>query len=338
MRGVVLEPSGAPSPFATVAALQGGDFPMTVNVETDEDGRFGLPPRGAQASPLELRAYNAGRLGEALEVREDGREVVIRLRPAAVVRGRVVVRNGAAPEGFTLRVLEADGSVPGWAARGGSARTFVGDTFALYDAPAQALKLEVRTVDGRVGEAAVTLAPGEEAEVEVPLTGGAASIAGRAVWGASGAPAEGVALFLDRQVTASADTHSGPDGRFRLTDVRPGVHTVRLLAPDGRPETRSVKVAEGEAVELGDVKVAARRATPGTVGAGFSEERGQVSVAWLTPEGPAARAGMRVGDTLLSVDGVVVRNRQEAESRTRGTPGSPVRLSVRRDPGGEQHV
>jgi C-terminal processing protease CtpA/Prc len=114
------------------------------------------------------------------------------------------------------------------------------------------------------------------------------------------------------------------------------VHTLRLLAPDGRPETRSVKVAEGEAVELGEVKVAARRATPGTVGAGFSEERGQVSVAWLTPEGPAARAGMRVGDTLLSVDGVVVRNRQEAESRTRGTPGSPVRLSVRRDAGEQQ--
>jgi PDZ domain/Carboxypeptidase regulatory-like domain len=313
---------------------------MTVSVETDEDGRFGLPPRGAQASPLELAANNAGRTGEAHAVREDGAEVVIQLRPSAVLRGRVAARNGAPPaDGFTVKVLQADGSVPPWSVRGGGPeRTFPGDTFVLYDAPAQALKLEVRTADGRSGEAAVTLAPGQEAEVEVALTGSAASISGRAVWSTTGAPADGVAVFLDRQVTAGSDTHTGPDGRFRLENVRPGPHTVRLLAPDGRLESRTVKVADSEAVELGDVKVAARRTTPGTVGAGFSEERGRVSVAWLSPEGPAAKAGVHVGDALLAVDGVVVRSRVEAESRTRGTPGSPVRLNVRRDTGEEHQV
>jgi C-terminal processing protease CtpA/Prc len=72
------------------------------------------------------------------------------------------------------------------------------------------------------------------------------------------------------------------------------------------------------------------------VGAGFSEERGWVSFAWLTPEGPAARAGVRVGDRLLSVDGQVVRNRTEAESRTRGGAGTPVQVTVRREGGSEQ--
>ncbi len=338
IRGVVLEPSGAPSPHATVEAIQGGDFPLSVYVETDEDGRFGLPPRGPTAAPLTLKAFNAGRLGEASEVREDGREVVLRLRAAAVLRGRVLARGGGAVDGFTLQLLEADGSVPPWSARGGGERTFTGDSFALYDAPAQALRVDVRTRDGRVGHAAVKLAPGQEARVDVLLEGGTTFITGRAVWSSSGAPAEGVSVFLDRQVSAQGDVRTGPDGRFRLDDVRPGVHTVRLLAPDGRPETRTVKVAEGEAVELGDVTVAARRATPGTVGAGFSEERGHISFAWLTPEGPAARAGMRVGDRLLAVDGVAVRNRQEAESRTRGTPGTPVRLNVRRTSGEEQQV
>ncbi len=92
------------------------------------------------------------------------------------------------------------------------------------------------------------------------------------------------------------------------------------------------------AVDLGDVTVALRKAPPGTVGAGFSEDRGWVSVTWLTPEGPAARAGMRVGDRLLSVDGLVVRNRQEAEQHTQGAPGSPVRLSIRREDGQEHQL
>jgi predicted metalloprotease with PDZ domain len=97
-------------------------------------------------------------------------------------------------------------------------------------------------------------------------------------------------------------------------------------------------VKAAEALERGDAKGAARRTLPGTVGAGFSEEHGRVTVAWLVPEGPAAKAGVHVGDAVLAVDGMVVRNRQEAESRTRGAPGTPVRLEVRRDTGEAQQV
>jgi hypothetical protein len=246
----------------------------------------------------------------------------------------VVARSGAAPSGFTLRLLNADGSTPSWSTD--AQRTFPGNEFLLTDAPAQELRVSVRTHDGRTGEAQVQLSPGQRADVEVPLTGGAASIAGRAVWSGSGAPASGVGLYLDHAPGSGADAHTGPDGRFLLRDVTPGAHTVRLLAPDGKPEARPVTVAASEAVDLGDVTVTTREATPGTVGAGFSEERGWVSFAWLTPEGPAARAGVRVGDRLLSVDGQVVRNRTEAESRTRGGAGTPVQVTVRREGGSEQ--
>jgi S1-C subfamily serine protease len=146
-----------------------------------------------------------------------------------------------------------------------------------------------------------------------------------------------VAVFLDRAVSPQPDARTGPDGRFRLDDVRPGPHTVRLLPPEGRVETRRVKVVEAEASDLGDVTVSPRRAAPGTLGAGFSEDRGHVTFAWLTPDGPAARAGVTLGDRLLAVDGQVVRDRTEAESRARGTPGSAVRLQLRRA-GGEQEV
>jgi hypothetical protein len=321
-----------------VVGLQGGALAIAFPVEADEEGRFTFPPRGAKASPLALVAHHSGRVGELAEAREDT-EVTIRLRPAATLRGRVVARNGAAPAGFSLQLLQEDGSVLPWRVRGDAERGFTGDTFTLYDAPALPLRVSVRTTDGRTGEAPVTLSPGQRAELEVPLTGGAASIAGRAVWHGGGAPAQAVSIFLDRQLTAGSDAQTGPDGRFLLKDVKPGAHTVRLWASsDGKPETRAVMLASGEAVDLGDVTVTTRKAAPGTVGAGFSEDRGWVSVAWLTPDGPAAKAGVLVGDRLLSVDGQVVRNRQEAEQHTKGAPGTPVQLGLRRADAQEQQL
>ncbi|WP_426755325.1 carboxypeptidase regulatory-like domain-containing protein [Myxococcus sp. Y35] len=337
LSGVVLEPSGVPSPLAIVAAIQGGDFPMTRKERADEAGRFSLPPRPQGSRPLELVAHNAGRVGRLSGAHEDQAPLTLRLEPAATLRGRVVAGSGAPPDGFLLELREASGEELPWAGAWPTTRRFPGDTFALPDAPAQALKVTVRTDDGRTGEVQVSLRPGGSADVEIPLTGGVASISGRAVWSRNGGPAAGVAVFLDKAVGSRPDGLTGPDGRFRLSDVRPGVHTVRLLPPEGRVETRTVKVAEAEAADVGDVTVSPRRATPGTLGAGFSEDRGHVAFAWLTPDGPAARAGVHVGDRLVAVDGQVVRDSTEAESRTRGAPGTPVRLHVRRG-GGEQEV
>lgn len=336
VRGTVLEPSGAPSPYATAVGLQRGDFAISVPVEADEEGHFIFPPRGANAAPLDIIAHNAGRVGELTGAREDI-EVTIRLRPAATLRGRVVARTGAAPTGFSLQLLQKDGSALPWLERSNPDRAFTGDTFALYDAPALPLRVSVRTTDGRTGEAQATLSPGQSAEIEVPLTGGSASITGRTVWSRDNAPAEGVSIFLDKQLSGVSDAQTGPEGRFLLKDVKPGPHTVRLWASaDGQPVTRTVKVASGEAVDLGDVTVEARRTASGTIGAGFSEDRGWVSVAWVKADGPAARAGVRVGDRLLAVDGLAVRNRPEAEQRTRGAPGSPVQFRLRRENGQEQ--
>ncbi|AGC45245.1 PDZ domain-containing protein [Myxococcus stipitatus DSM 14675] len=336
--GTVRESSGAPSPFAAVAAVQGGDFPITVRVLADEDGSFAIPARPPGAPPLAaLVAHNSGRVARVANVGEGKGPVELRLQAAARVSGRVVARTGAPPDGFTLTLTEVDGEELPWAGTAPTTRQFPGSTFELRDAPGQPLKLSVRTQDGRTGEAVVSLAPGGGADVEIPLTQGDSSLSGRAVWSREGGPASGVSVFLDRPVTSRPDAVTGPDGRFRLEAVRPGAHTVRLMPPEGRVETRGVKVAEVEATDLGDIPVSPRRATPGTLGAGYSEDRGYVSFAWLTPEGPAARAGIAVGDRLLAVDGVVVRNRLEAEQRSHGAPGSPVRLRLVRG-GGEQEL
>ncbi|WNG52998.1 PDZ domain-containing protein [Archangium minus] len=334
LRGLVLEPSGAPSPHAVVVATQGGDFPFSITQQANGEGHFSFPPHG-QPTTLTLQAYNTGRLSEPTPVTNGSSEQRLQLRPAATLRGRVVAaRNGPPPSGFSLRLLNADGSVPEWARD--AQRTFPGNEFLMTDAPAWPLRVSVRTTDGRTGETQVTLSPGQRADVEVLLTGGASSISGRTVWSDSGEPAQGVGVSLDHPPSTRADTYTGPDGRFRLDEVTPGSHTVQLLATGGTPEARPVTVATSEAVDLGDIRVTPRKADKGSVGAGFSEARGQVSFAWLTPEGPAARAGVRVGDLLLAVDGLVVRNRLEADSRTKGPPGSPVQVTVRRSGGAEQ--
>ncbi|OJH34580.1 carboxypeptidase regulatory-like domain-containing protein [Cystobacter ferrugineus] len=333
VEGTVLEPSGVPSPNAQVAGIQTGQYAITSTIRADEEGRFAFPPRGANATPLRLLAHNAGRVGE-LAVAKEREESVIQLRPAATLHGKIVTRGGGAPQGFLLKLLQEDGTALPWETHAVVERSFTGDSFVLTEAPGLPLRVSVRTTDGRTGEASVKLEPGQSARVELALTGGTASISGRAVW-SNRAPAENVALYLDKPMAGAVDASTGTDGRFRLDDVAPGQHILRLYPLNGIPETRTVTVASGETVDLGDVPVSRSKAASGTVGAGFSEERGWVSVAWLTPQGPAEQAGLRVGDQVLRVDGQVVRSRVEAEQRTLGAPASPIQLGIRRANGQE---
>ncbi|MET0403740.1 MAG: carboxypeptidase regulatory-like domain-containing protein, partial [Cystobacter sp.] len=331
--GVVLEPSGVPSPNAQVAGIQTGQYAITSTLRADEEGRFTFPPRGANATPLRLMAHNAGRVGELVTAREK-EESTLRLRPAATLQGKVVTRGGAPLQGFFLKLLQEDGTALPWETREVVERSFTGDSFVLPQAPGLPLRVSIRTEDGRTGQASVRLEPGQSARVEIELTGGSASISGRAVW-RNRSPAENVALFLDKPMAGAVDASTGADGRFRLENVASGQHTVRFYPLNGIPETRTVTVASGEAVDLGDVPVSKSNAASGTVGAGFIEERGWVAVAWLTPQGPAELAGVRVGDRLLTVDGQAVRGLVDAEQRTVGTPASPIQLGVRRASGQE---
>lgn len=59
-------------------------------------------------------------------------------------------------------------------------------------------------------------------------------------------------------------------------------------------------------------------------------------VAWVDPGSPAAAAGVRAGDLMLSVDGKHVRNWRELDMATLGSPGHALVLRFRRD--GLEHV
>src|SRR5947199_9422634 len=72
---------------------------------------------------------------------------------------------------------------------------------------------------------------------------------------------------------------------------------------------------------------------PATLGAGLRADENGVVLQDLAEDGPAARAGLRAGDRLLSVDGKAVDSSCALESLLLARkPGQEVKLTVRRGP------
>jgi carboxyl-terminal processing protease len=71
----------------------------------------------------------------------------------------------------------------------------------------------------------------------------------------------------------------------------------------------------------------------GGVGVEIDVRDGWLTVTAVFPKGPAQRAGVRVGDRFVSIDGVRARDMpiEEAVRRMRGEPGTEVNVSLRRD-------
>ena len=68
------------------------------------------------------------------------------------------------------------------------------------------------------------------------------------------------------------------------------------------------------------------------VGIEVALEKGSVRVVNPIEEGPAARAGVKAGDTIVAVDGVAVdlNNLNDSIDRMRGAPGSTVKITIAR--------
>lgn len=95
------------------------------------------------------------------------------------------------------------------------------------------------------------------AQGERPAPAGRApgSIVGRVVDDASGQPVEGVALRVDGPESRAGV--SGPDGRFTVAGVAPGVYELRVSHIAYAEASRLLNVPEGETVAL-EVRVVAR--------------------------------------------------------------------------------
>ena len=236
--GHVVEPGGAPSAgaFVRVGALGRG----MQATQADAEGAFSLSPTVGEEVPVAAR--NGGRSVNTTAT-PPATDLVLVLTPGATLHGDLA--GDPAPESFTVTAGgQGIGGGPGAAAQ-----QFAGASFDLDDVLPGAVAVHVRTSDGRVGDAQVSLASGGTGRVTVPLSP-AATIAGRLVDAATGQPVSRARILVDGNASRRG---VGDDGRFtRVVSV--GAHEVTVLAYGYARSSLSVNAAQ-EGVDLGDLKL-----------------------------------------------------------------------------------
>lgn len=255
-RGSVLEPDGTPSPGAviTLTAAEGQGTPLMTG-HANEEGRFALS-LSREAVPaarrVMLRARNGGRSSDAVPVNA-GQEVVVKLRPAASLRGRVV-REGEPVQGFTLSLQLQRG----YLSRRQGPWEFAGERFELRDVPAEPVRVVARTADGFSGEVLASPGVGAALEMDIPLKA-SATVKGRVLDAATKAPIPNAFIYIEGETAVRPGIGADAEGRFTISGVHVGERVLVIMGGSSQGRVRRVlQVKEGEVIDVGDV-------TPGAV-------------------------------------------------------------------------
>lgn len=334
IRGRVVDAHGAPVTDAFVDAERESDSAaaaegqtrrtmrwswMRAPVLTDTEGAFTIE----KLSPgtYTVRAFRRGG-GEALaEHVAVGTSVTITIHETGSIAGVVTREGGGPPE--TLMV-EVQAAATGFHRREEFFRT--GGAFAMRDLPAGEYDLAVSAAEG-TGATKVTLAEGQELRgVTIALTA-RAHVKGRLVAADTGAPLAGYLVQVSParasdgvRVSFGSDMPlSKADGTFDLPNVPAG--RVQVVAWPVNAEDagygflrRFFTLEAGETTDVGDLAIPKARAKlgeeAGDLGfelkeSGFDADPAttKLEVAIVRPDGPAAKAGLKVGDVIVAVDG-----------------------------------
>jgi hypothetical protein len=311
LAGTVVEPDGTPSAGAQVV---GTGKNLRSTVITDATGRFQLA-----FVPERIEATQGARHAEQYPEPEQ-REVTLRLSGTAQLRGKVL--GTPPPSGFRLNAYPSSGN---WTDR--EAIVFSGTTFELNDVRPGPTLVQVRTDDGRLGQASVVLKEGNTASVDVEIAA-TCSVKGRV-----SVPARAGSLGRGRVTMQHDETHQrrwddvGADGNFMLTQIPRGPYLLSVrLGMFGA----SLPVVLGEScpVDVGTLELTPPHVPPGELGA-FTSGTSPV-ITMVLPTSPAEAAGLLPGDELLTVDGTPMRPGEPSEAQLAGAPGSSVTVTYRR--------
>ncbi|MEN0064661.1 MAG: S41 family peptidase [Myxococcota bacterium] len=117
--------------------------------------------------------------------------------------------------------------------------------------------------------------------------------------------------------------------------TRPEVLERSVLRGLARSLDRYSRVLTGERIDGFSVRLSG---TESGIGVGLGLSDGRIQVDSVVPRGPAASAGLVVGDRLITIDGAVIDTVREANERLRGAQGTSVMLTLDGAGGGARAV
>jgi RNA polymerase sigma factor (sigma-70 family) len=352
IRGRVLLPDGSPAAGAVVIAGVGNYKPLTGSAlrgVADDEGQFVIDDLDQDAIYTLWADLDGFSEATSRGILAGNHDVVLDLVPESGVAGLVVDGQGRPVADFEL--LTTPTQLPGNsftpARRLSEAVHQPLGTFEVRALSPGEYRLQARAPDGRMGEAAIRLAPGERRRDLRITLGGLMTIRGTVLDDATAAPVPGVAVSaLTGDGTAPArDTRpqvlTDASGNFALPDV-PHARTIALAfdttAPSYLREVEYIIAAEpAESLNMGQVRLLRGRledrigAGPrGMTGVDTARQGSQIVLTQIRADTPAERAGLRLGDRLLSVDGKSVDGLGHAGRSylLAGKPGTPVTFVV----------
>ncbi len=338
IQGVVVDESGTPIADAFVRAERQSDSAAASAsrkqvkarwggwdeqpVMTDDEGRFEIS--GLPQTKHTLRAWRrGGGEGFAVDVDAGARGVQVKLAPTGRIEGIVVSTGGGAPRKFEVSwVSDASGY------RRNESFFETDGRFVADELPPGTYEVVVDSQLGS-GRAQVVLAEGaQKSGLEIALAE-LVSVRGTVIDVDTGEPVPGLIISVDGKKTGSTRLRFGGSdkrnvtneaGEFELDSIATGPATVTVLPadfkanPDYSFTRRSAKIGDEDPYVLAPIRVAKRRVS-GSEPAGYLgfkiKERdagvdwmdGELVVGFVRPGGPAAEAGLLVGQQIVAVDG-----------------------------------
>lgn len=288
---------------------------------TGADGRFAFTKlrKGDYTVTAETAKGTARAKAEHVKL---GSTTTLVLAPLGTLRGKVTLA-GAPATSFSLSCDPPGGAPRPFTSPAGS--------YELERIPPGHVKCTANGDAGRgSGEVDVPAGP---ATLDIALAPWA-TITGTVVSVLDGKPLAGLKMIAsaDHDDSAIADTllGKGPTsdsaGRFTITKVSPGRGSLAVMPKDaGFVELahRDYEVAAGQRLDLGTIKVVPpRTGDAGTLGLALELGGEVLTVGSVKPGGPAAIAGVQVGDKVTAIGGVPVATLTPKLAQTLVSSGS----------------
>jgi hypothetical protein len=315
---------GGPDGARTVSGVDGA-----FHFSSLENGRYTLWADHPRLASVERTGVGPDQENVRLEMKAEGVLAgrVVGAAGTPVAACRLVVMPPARPRESELHRFVRAGAGAATSDRQGEFRVD-GLAAGTYDVVATAPDGSAGRLDG------VVLAQGERKEgLRVELEG-SVTVVGKVVDAETGRPLAGIEVS-SRGSGQLVQTRTDGSGAFAIENIpRLPLVFVTFKSASETHQRQSIVVPQGAGsrVDVGAVKLV--RADPGNpnrghIGARFAERDGVVVVSQITPDSPAAGAGLQPGDVLVSVGSRKVTGLVEAAEVLRDKePGKDVRLVV----------